>query len=169
MSPLLCFTALIKLHLKGGRTRTSVDSGLVTAVIIVVRGLRVPSSQHHWLLGLMPAILIHLRGPGTKSMFERVFKNWPFIAHADFIYIWSYLIPSWQSHSSSNDQKKYTDHFNKCSHFTGHTTTNILYIFKTPAKYEQKWYMQQRRQHTPLKLFHILSHWNHNRPTLNSA
>lgn len=58
--PLLRLAALVKLHLKGGCTRAGKDGGLVAAVLIVVRGLHLPGSQHHWLLGLVPALLIHL-------------------------------------------------------------------------------------------------------------
>lgn len=59
-SPLLCLTAFVKLHLKGGSARTGIDGGLVAAVLIVVRRLHGPGPQHHRLLGLVPAFLIHL-------------------------------------------------------------------------------------------------------------
>lgn len=58
--PLLRLAALVKLHLKGGSTGAGKDGGLVAAILVVVRGLHLPGSQHHWLLGLMPALLIHL-------------------------------------------------------------------------------------------------------------
>lgn len=59
-SPLLCFTSLVKLHLEGRGTRAAIDRDLMTAVLIVVRGLHVPGLQNHWLLGLVPALLIRL-------------------------------------------------------------------------------------------------------------
>jgi len=59
-SPLLCLAAFVKLHLKGGGTGAGEDAGLMAAILVVVRRLPAPGPQHHWLLGLVPALLIHL-------------------------------------------------------------------------------------------------------------
>lgn len=40
----------------------------MAAVLIVVRRLHVPGPQHHWLLGLLPALLIHLQGHDVQLM-----------------------------------------------------------------------------------------------------
>lgn len=58
--PLLCLTAFIKLHLKRSCTRTGKDGGLMAAVLVIVRRLHVPGPEHHWLLRLVPIILINL-------------------------------------------------------------------------------------------------------------
>lgn len=60
--PLFSLTALVELHLEGGGTGAGKHGGVMAAVLIVVWRLHGPGSQHHWLLGLTPAFLLHLAG-----------------------------------------------------------------------------------------------------------